>query len=318
MAASATSPVRPALAPAAERVVAVDERFDLGLTLAPLRHWARDPTIRLGRGEAWRATRTPAGPATERLVHGAGGISVAAWGPGAEWLLEAAPELLGARDEADAGAFRPSHPLVRELQRRFAGLRLCRTRAVVESLLPAVAEQKVSGPEAHLAWWALLQQYGEPAPGPGARLGLRVPPAASTLARLPSYALHPSGLERKRAETIRRACERAERLEALVELAPEAGRERLAALPGIGPWTAAEVAVRAFGDADAVSVGDYHLPRLVCAALAGEAAGDDARMLELLEPYRGQRARVIRLLELGVGLPPRRAPRAPLRRLATI
>jgi 3-methyladenine DNA glycosylase/8-oxoguanine DNA glycosylase len=94
---------------------------------------------------------------------------------------------------------------------------------------------------------------------------------------------------------------------------PDAARRRLESLPGVGPWTAAEVALRALGDVDAVSVGDYHLPNLVAFALAGEPRADDARMLELLEPYRGQRARVIRLLETsGIGAPrygPRMAPR---------
>ena len=58
------------------------------------------------------------------------------------------------------------------------------------------------------------------------------------------------------------------------------------------------MAVRALGDDDAVSVGDFHIPNLVAWALAGEPRADDARMLELLEPYRGRRALVIRLLEL--------------------
>jgi 3-methyladenine DNA glycosylase/8-oxoguanine DNA glycosylase len=90
---------------------------------------------------------------------------------------------------------------------------------------------------------------------------------------------------------------------------------RLMAVPGIGPWTAAEVGVRALGDPDAVSVGDFHLPNLVAFALAGEPRANDARMLELLEPYRGQRARVIRLLELSAIRPPRYGPRLSPRRL---
>ena len=81
---------------------------------------------------------------------------------------------------------------------------------------------------------------------------------------------------------------------------------RLRAMPGIGPWTAAEVAVRALGDPDAVSVGDYHLPSLVAYALAGERKATDERMLELLEPFRGHRARVVRLLEES-GIRPRDA-----------
>jgi hypothetical protein len=67
--------------------------------------------------------------------------------------------------------------------------------------------------------------------------------------------------------------------------------------PGIGPWTAAEVGIRALGDPDAVSIGDFHLPNLVAWVLAGEPRADDARMLALLAPWAGHRARVIRLLE---------------------
>lgn len=300
----------------AERLVGLPGPLDLALTLGPLRHWATDPTIRISSREAWRATRTPDGPGTERIALTDGGARVTAWGPGASWLLDAAPDLLGAGD--DPAAFEPRHPLLRELERQMRGLRLGRTRAVVESLVPAVAEQKVSGPEAHLTYRLLLLRYGAPAPGPGAKLGLRVPPTAATLAALPSYGLHPLGLERRRAETIRRACGRARRLEALVDLPTGEARERLTAIPGIGPWTAAEVAARALGDTDAVSVGDYNLPDLVCWALAGERHGDDARMLELLEPYRGQRARAIRLLEAARGWPARRGPRLALRRIAAI
>jgi 3-methyladenine DNA glycosylase/8-oxoguanine DNA glycosylase len=78
------------------------------------------------------------------------------------------------------------------------------------------------------------------------------------------------------------------------------------------------VAARAFGDADAVSVGDFHLPHLVAWVLAGEPRADDARMLELLEPYRGERGRVIRLIESGASRPPRRVPRRRVRSIARI
>ena len=80
----------------------------------------------------------------------------------------------------------------------------------------------------------------------------------------------------------------------------------------------AETARSAFGDPDAVSVGDFHLPNLVSWALAGEPRGDDARMLELLEPFRGQRARVVRLLELWGIRPPRYGPRMSIRSIASI
>jgi 3-methyladenine DNA glycosylase/8-oxoguanine DNA glycosylase len=102
---------------------------------------------------------------------------------------------------------------------------------------------------------------------------------------------------------------RAAWFEDVVDLPLEAAHARLRSVPGIGPWTVAEVAVRALGDRDAVSVGDFHLPSLVTWALAGERKGTDARMLELLEPYRGERAIVVKLLELGAQGPSRRGPR---------
>jgi len=108
---------------------------------------------------------------------------------------------------------------------------------------------------------------------------------------------------------------RAPWFEAIVDLPLPDAYARLTAVPGIGPWTAAEVGVRVLGDEDAVSVGDFHLPNLVAFALAREPRANDARMLELLEPYRGQRARVIRLLELGGIRVPRYGPRLTPRRI---
>ena len=98
----------------------------------------------------------------------------------------------------------------------------------------------------------------------------------------------------------------------------EAAYARLRSVPGIGPWTAAEVALRVLGDPDAVSVGDFHLPNVVAFALAGEPRGDDRRMLELLEPWRGQRARVVRLIESSGLRPPAFGPRYAPRSIAAI
>jgi 3-methyladenine DNA glycosylase/8-oxoguanine DNA glycosylase len=210
------------------------------------------------------------------------------------------------------------HPLVRDLARRHPGLRFPRTLAVMEALVPAIVEQKVTGDEAHRAWRGLVATHGAPAPGPGAAAGMRVPPDAARLAALPYFGYHAFGLERRRAETIRRAAARATWLEAASGLAPEVREARLRSLPGVGPWTAAEVAARAWGDPDAVSVGDYHLPNLVAWALAREPRGTDERMLELLEPFRGQRGRVIRLLEVSAIRAERRGPRYAGRRIEQI
>ena len=99
-------------------------------------------------------------------------------------------------------------------------------------------------------------------------------------------------------------------------MSSEDARRRLGAFPGIGVWTVNNVAMLALGDADAVSVGDYWLKHIVSNALTGEPRGTDERMLELLEPWRGQRGRVCRLLMAGGPALPRFGPRLPLRQLA--
>jgi 3-methyladenine DNA glycosylase/8-oxoguanine DNA glycosylase len=301
------------LTPIAVRTLRFTRPLDLRRTLAPLRRGGADPTVRMPSGEVWRATRTPAGPGTERLVPGADGtLLVEAWGPGAEWLVEHAPVLVGELD--DASDFRPVHPLLRDLHRMHPGLRMCRSEAVFEAATASILEQRVAGAEAWRGWRALVRTLGEPAPGPMA--GLRLPPDPAALAGVRYPVFHTFGVERGRAETVRRAAAHAARLEEALVLTPDEARQRLRALPGMGSWTAAEVAVVALGDADAVSVGDYHLPHVVSWALAGEPRGTDERMLELLEPYRGHRARVLRLLTVGGVGPPRRGPRLPLRDVA--
>lgn len=290
--------------------VSLPAPIDLALTLGPIAHGHGDPTIRFGPDGIWRATRTPDGPATLRLRAVEGGVQVSAWGAGAANAVEGAADLIGAND--DPSALVPQHRLIGELAHRFPGLRLPRTNRPFDALLPAICEQKVAGVEARAAFRGIIAAHGDPAPGPA---GLRLPPAPAALARLPYFAFHRFGLERRRADLIRVAA----RLAARIELAtPAEAHARLAAVPGIGPWTLAEVGRIAFGDPDAISVGDYHLPNVVAWALARQPRADDARMLELLEPYRGQRGRVQRLLEVSGIQAPRYAPRMAPQRIAGI
>ena len=301
-------------------MAAIERRFtpphpiDLKLTLGPLRRGTGDPCTRIGDAGVWRATRTPDGPVSEHLRSDGDQIIMRAWGQGASWALEHAPTLVGCDD--DTGDFQPEHSVIANLHRLYQGLRIPRSLAVVEAAVCTILEQKVQGVMARRSYWGLVRRYGERAPGPPGDAGLRLPPAPSFLAQLPSYAFHRFDVERKRADTIRVACAVRRRLEETSALPPEAARSRMTAVPGIGAWTAAQVALVALGDADAVSVGDYHLPNLVSWALAGEPRGDDARMLELLEPYLGHRGRVLRLLSLGVGKAPAHGPRLPLHPLA--
>jgi hypothetical protein len=293
------------------RIIPLDGPLDLVRTLAPLGRGPGDRTIRFAAGRVWRATRTPDGPATMAMHHAGDELRVEAWGPGADRALDDGSGLIGIGQEALPT---PSHPLIGQLARRFPGVRIPRTGAVLESLVPAILEQKVIGQEARRALFALVRFHGETAPGPP-ELGLRLHPTPATLAALPYYAYHPYGVERRRADLIRRVSARAAWFEAIVDLPTSEAHARLTSVPGIGPWTAGEVGVRALGDVDAVSVGDFHLPNLVAFALVGEPRATDARMLELLEPYRGQRALVIRLLELGGIRVPRYGPRLSFRRI---
>ncbi len=286
--------------------------LDLVSTLAPLAHGRGDRTLRIGVHDAWLAMRTNGGTACLRVhLIGPGEVEASAWGEGAEAAIDGAPALVGEEDEPEQ--FTARHPILRDLQRRHPGLRLPHSGRVFYALLPSIIEQKVTGTEAFRSYAALLRAYGEPAPGPAALL---LPPAPETLAGLPYHAFHPHGIERRRADVIRRAAARATWLDAATT-AVEATR-RLTALAGIGPWTASEVVRSAFGDPDAVSVGDYHVPNSVAWALAGEPRATDARMLELLEPYRGQRGRVQRLLEVGRITAPRYGPRFSPRSIAAM
>lgn len=279
---------------------------DLRLSIASLRHGPGDPTIRFARDGVWLGRRTEAGPAALRIWTEPGSrvINAQAWGPGAAPAMAAVSGLSGLLD--DPAQLVTGHRLVRELQRRFSGLRLPRTGQLLPALVPAVTGQKLTAEEAHSAYAALVGRLGEPAPGP---VPLRLAPTGASLAALPYFEFHPMGLERRRAELLRRIGRLEPQIEEWMSLHPGEASERLQRIPGIGPWTAAEACACAFGDPDAVSLGDAHLPDLVAWALAGEPRGDDARMLELLAPYAGQRGRVIRLLEASGIRIPRFGPR---------
>jgi len=293
------------------RVTFAAERA-VGAILAAQRHGGGDPAFRTEEaGSArrwWLGWRTPEGAAT-LCIEGApvaGAVDALAWGPGAEWALARVPELLGEADD-DSG-FVARHAVVAEAARRFRGLRVPRSGLVVQTLVPVVIEQKVTGREAFAGYRRLVRRFGERAPGPGAALALMVPPSAAGWAAVPSWEWLRAGVDGGRSRPVVSAVGYAGRLEECVDLPPPAARARLEALPGVGVWTSAEVAQRALGDADAVSVGDYHVAADIGWALVGHPVDDDG-MLELLEPYAGHRFRVQRLLELAGVHRPRRGPR---------
>lgn len=279
--------------------------LDLMLTLAPL---GVGPWLRRDGGDIWRATRTTEGAATVHLHQDRSALQVEGWGAGADWAVAHASGLCG--EEDDDSDFHPIHTLIADLRRRNPGLRLPRTEAVFEALVPAVLGQLVTSEEARASYRGLVASLGEPAPGP---TRLTLPPSPQVLASTPYWTFHRFGIERRRAETIVRAARSAKRLEETVTMDMASAYARLEAFPGVGRWTAAKVAAVALGDPDAVPVGDYHLPHLVGYVFDGTPRSTDERMLELLEPYRGHRGRVIRLLMLAGVTAPRFGPRQPLR-----
>ena len=282
---------------------------DVHLTLATLRRGAGDPAYRLEPdGTVWRACRTPIGPATLRLSSRplAGEVLITAWGPGAAWAVDSLPSLLGRFD--DPTGFEPAHPRLQQAMLRTAGWRVPRSGLVLEALVAAAIEQKVTGQEAFAGWRILLRRFGETAPGPAGALGMRVLPSAQQWALIPSWEWLRAGVDGKRSGTAIRAARSAGRLEQTVGLAHADAERLLTSVAGVGIWTAAEVRQRAHGDADAVSFGDYHVAKNIGWALTGSVVDDDG-LAELLEPYRPHRYRVQRLLELDGARRPRHGPR---------
>jgi 3-methyladenine DNA glycosylase/8-oxoguanine DNA glycosylase len=287
-----------------------------GTTLSILRKGSGDPTFKVDAdGTVWRGVRTPEGTATLRLRArpGLGEVHAVAWGSGATWVLDSVPSMLGADD--DVSGFAPSHPVLADAHRRRPHWRVCRTGLVMEALVPAIIEQKVTGQEALGGFRTMVHRFGERAPGAGAARGLWVQPSADTVRMIPSWEWLRLHIDPARSRAVVRAAQVASAVERTAALPADEVDRRLRSLPGVGVWTSAEVRFRAHGDADAVSFGDYHIAKDVGWALTGQEVDDDG-LAELLEPYRPHRYRVQRLVELAGLRRPRRGPRmAPRRHL---
>jgi 3-methyladenine DNA glycosylase/8-oxoguanine DNA glycosylase len=279
-----------------------------GHTLAPQRRGPGDPCFQIVDGAIWRTSLQRSGPVTARIVRaGVDTVECRAWGDGAEEFIENLPALLGADDAA--ADFRPQHPIIAAAKAKVPHLRLGRTGRVLEAMIPAVIEQRVQGVEAFRSWRLLVTRFGTPAPGPAPE-GMRVPPASDVWRRIPSWEFHRANVDPGRMRTLVGCAQRADALERQTD------RTAFTALSGVGIWTAAETAQRALGDADALSVGDYHLASMIGWTLLGHPI-DDAAMEELLEPLRPHRYRAVRLLEVsGLATLPRRGPRLPVVRIS--
>ncbi|MEV8267216.1 DNA-3-methyladenine glycosylase 2 family protein [Microbacterium sp. NPDC076911] len=283
--------------------------LDLRRTVLAQRHGAGDPTFFVTPNVIWHASRSPEGIATLALRETSRGvIRAAAWGPGAAWALSQMPALCG-RDDYAPDFDAALHPLIAAAHHDNPGLRIGRTDLVFDALASAIIEQKVTGKQAFGAWRHLVRAFGTRAPGP-TPVPLYAAPSIEQWRYIPSWAWHQAGLEPPQSKTIVRAARRGQALEQSVldAVDGEAVDRVLVSQPGVGAWTSAETRIRALGDADAVSVGDFHLSHQVGFALTGMRVDDDG-MLRLLAPWSGQRQRVIRLIGASGMVEPRRGAR---------
>jgi len=293
-----------------DRVIELEcpRQYDLGRTMGQTRRSRGDLNQHSVPGLHWRATRTPLGPASFRVGRLDDRLRLDIWGPGAAWIEANAAALTGLLDKPET--FKPDHPLLGPLARKFVGVHFPRTLRMLEELVPTIFGQLVTSREAARSFRGLLQEHGDLAPGPSR---LRILPNAETLARLPDYAYAPLGGLAMHARAIRAVAGAASKVETAVELPYAEALALLCSIRGIGPWTAAGALGVATGCADAIPLGDLHFPRTVAWALAREEEADDARMLELLAPFAGHRLRALYLIHVGRLGPARRGPRRPMR-----
>lgn len=285
--------------------------------MSPQRRGRGDPCfVAEADGTIWRTAVMRSGAVTARVSRaGVDAVHCEAWGPGAGEFLESVPALLGADD--DPAGYAPQDPVLAAAHTRARHFRIGRTGRVLEALIPAVLEQRVQGADAFRSWRLLVSRFGSPAPGP-APARMRVPPTADGWRRIPSWEFHRANVDPGRARTVVGCAQRAASLEKLTGWPAERARGALMSLPGVGVWTAAETAQRAFGDPDALSVGDYHLAKVVGRTLLGHPI-DDAEMVELLEPVRPHRYRAVRLLEVaGMASYARFGSRQPIAKLSSL
>ena len=180
--------------------------------------------------------------------------------------------------------------VLKPLLRRWPGQRLPGAWDGFELAVRAVLGQQVSVAAARTLAARLAAAHGTPFEAPGTGLAVLFP-SPQRLADAPLEAL---GITRARATTIRTLARAV--IERRVAFGPEqtlAGFERdLVALPGIGPWTAHYIAMRALAQPDAFPAADLVLRRA-----AGQGRALATRELEQLsEAWRPWRAYAVMLL----------------------
>ncbi len=279
------------------RSIPIEGVLDLRRTLQPLHG-------RFADDGWWLTARTPRGPGSLRIRRTREEVIGEAWGEGSLWLLDRLGAVSGLND--DPSGFETDDPIVSELHRRHPGERFGRTDLVLDSLVVAVCGQKVTGSEAASAMRGLYRTFSDPAPGPNESLEL--PPDHERIADAPYWVFHELHLEKRRADVLRRLAANREKIDALAWVGPAEAARLLGSFDGVGEWSVAKTLEVSHGDPDQVAVGDFHFKHMVVHHLTGRDRGTDKEMLDLLEPFRPNRGRVIRLLHY-LGHEPKFGPR---------
>jgi AraC family transcriptional regulator of adaptative response / DNA-3-methyladenine glycosylase II len=199
-----------------------------------------------------RSLRLPRGPGLAELAFEADGVRCRLWLEDARDLdpaVQRCRRLLDLdADPAAVAAHLGADPLIGPLVRAAPGLRVPGSVDGAELAVRAVLGQQISVPAARTGAGRLVAEHGGTLPRPrGAVTALFPTPdvlGALDPARLP--------MPRARAVALVALCRALSagdlRLDAGADRAE--ARRRLLVLPGVGPWTAGYVAMRALGDAD--------------------------------------------------------------------
>jgi AraC family transcriptional regulator of adaptative response / DNA-3-methyladenine glycosylase II len=188
-----------------------------------------------------------------------------------------------AADPARIGVELATDPLVGPLVRKRPGLRIPGAWDAFECVVRAVLGQQVSVAAGCTFAARLVECAGVAIRGGADGLTHLFPSAAS----LASANLETLGITRTRAATLH-ALARAV-LEGRLDFnaAPEALAAALTALPGIGPWTAQYVALRALGEPDALPTGDLVLRRMAAPRHRMMSARELEERSRDWQPWRG-------------------------------
>ena len=217
----------------------LDRPLDLGRTLWPHLRGLHDPAMRVTGEHLIRATRTADGPATIEIRRRGDVVEVEAWGPGADRAIDAAPAFIGIDD--DRSGFAPAN--------RSSPTSIAAGRA---------SGSGAAGPSSRRSSRRSSSRRS-PASRPGAACAGSSPGGASRHpGRSGCGSCRQPGGPRGDSPTTRSTrsgwsgggptssgavAARANRFEEIVDAAAAPPRyARLRAMPGIGPWTAAEVA----------------------------------------------------------------------------